>query len=201
MGDTNSLPNSKVARVIDKYDLNGMGDELETAWTSESDERTSLRDLADEFNCEVLRAAIKQAGTSAIDRDIENIYHILVSDSISNADTIRKERELQKSGVDIEDVRADFVTHQAIHTYLTKYRNAALSDRSGAQPERNIKTIQRLSGRVQAVVESTVEQMIKNDNIKNKEYKPLVNVTVICTECGADYPVVDLIREGGCDCE
>lgn len=201
MSENDSSPNSKVAWVIETYDLTGMGEKLEAAWTGESGERTSLRDLADEFNREVLRTAIKRAGTSAIDRDIENTYHILTSDDISDADTIRKERELQKEGVDIESVRSDFVTHQAIHTYLTKHRQAVFSDRSEDQPERNIKTIQRLTGRVQAVVESTIDQMIQNNSITNREYKTLVNVTVICPECGTDYPVVRLLREGGCDCE
>ena len=38
---------TKVARLIEKYELSGMGAELEAAWTGESGERTSLRDLAD----------------------------------------------------------------------------------------------------------------------------------------------------------
>ena len=39
---------TKVARLIDEYDLSGMGARLEAAWTGASGERTSLRDLADE---------------------------------------------------------------------------------------------------------------------------------------------------------
>ena len=42
--------NTKVGRVIRAYDLDGMGANLEAAWTGESGERTSLRDLADEVD-------------------------------------------------------------------------------------------------------------------------------------------------------
>ena len=59
-----SSVNTKVARVIRAYDLDGMGANLEAAWTGASGERTSLRDLADEFNEAVLRAALGEAGTS-----------------------------------------------------------------------------------------------------------------------------------------
>ena len=39
--------NTKVARVIREYGLDGMGAKLEAEWTGEAGERTSLRDLAD----------------------------------------------------------------------------------------------------------------------------------------------------------
>jgi len=54
--------NTKVARVIREYDLDGMGANLEAAWTGEAGERTSLRDLADEFNEAVLEAALRESG-------------------------------------------------------------------------------------------------------------------------------------------
>lgn len=37
---------SKVSRVIDEYDLDGLGAVLVDRWTSEGDERFSLRELA-----------------------------------------------------------------------------------------------------------------------------------------------------------
>lgn len=40
---------SKVARRINEYDLEGLGEEMARRWTAE-DDRWSLRDLADHFN-------------------------------------------------------------------------------------------------------------------------------------------------------
>ncbi|MFC6771661.1 rod-determining factor RdfA, partial [Halorubrum pallidum] len=57
MTDTSSRPNSKVARVIEAYDLAGLGAQLERQWTGADGDRTSLRDLADVFNRRVLEAA------------------------------------------------------------------------------------------------------------------------------------------------
>lgn len=41
---------TKVSRVIDEYDLDGFGDELERLWTATGDERKSLRELAETCN-------------------------------------------------------------------------------------------------------------------------------------------------------
>ena len=201
MSNPKPSSNSKVARVIEEYELAGMGEKLEAKWTGESGERTSLRDLADEFNREILRAAIRQTEKSATDSDVDSIYRVLMADQVSSGDTIRKERELKKEGVDIDRIRSDFVTHQAIHTYLTKHRGAVYSSNSQDQPERNIETIQRLKGRVQAVVESTINRMVTNNILSDREYQLLVSVTVVCTECGSNYSAVDLLRQGGCSCE
>lgn len=192
-------PSSKVARVIDDYELEGMGEYLESAWTGEDGTRTSLRDLADEFNQSVLGAAIRESGGRATDHDVAASYRVLTGDDVSNADTLRKERELERDGVDVERLRRNFVTHQAIHTYLTDYREAELEERS-VDPERKVETLERLEGRTAAVAESTLSSLVDADAVTDREYELFVEVRAVCEECGSDYALVDLIADGGCDC-
>lgn len=198
---TSSRPNTKVARVIGKYDLDGFGDDLEDEWTGASGERTSLRDLADEFNQSVLQAALRSAGETVAETDVESAYRTLTDDDVSRADEMRKRRELERSGLDVDDVLNDFVTHQAIHTYLTDYRGAELPDRSEGLLDRKIQTLERLQGRTTAVTESTIETLVSGDYLTDREYQVFLDVRVVCSNCGDDYAASDLLRNGGCDCE
>lgn len=52
----------KLTPVIDVYSLQGMGAELERRWTAEGDERSSLRDLAEYFNTEMLTTVLSRDG-------------------------------------------------------------------------------------------------------------------------------------------
>ncbi|MFC6613938.1 rod-determining factor RdfA [Halopenitus salinus] len=198
---TASRPNTKVARVIEKYDLGGLGEDLEEAWTGVAGERTSLRDLADEFNRSVLEAALRAAGETVAEADVESAYSTLTDDDVSRADEMRKRRELERAGVDVDDVLGDFVTHQAIHTYLTDYRGAELPDRSEGLVDRKIETLERLQGRTSAVTESTIETLVSGGHITDRDYQVFLDVRVVCGDCGTDHVVSDLLRDGGCDCE
>lgn len=197
MTDSDSRPNSKVARVIDTYELDGMGDHLEAQWTGTDGDRTSLRDLADVFNQSVLRAAMREARGSTIESDVMSTYATLTEDDAPAADRMRKRRELEQAGINVDTVLDDFVTHQAIHTYLKRYRGAELPDRSTDR----IKTIERLQGRTAAVAESTIESFINAGELSDHDYDVLVDVRAVCSDCRTDYALVDLLRQGGCDCQ
>ncbi|GAB3035139.1 rod-determining factor RdfA [Natronobiforma cellulositropha] len=191
---------TKVERVIDEYGLDGFGDHLEAAWVGDGTERTSLRDLATEFNIEVLQAALGEAGESTISSDVESTYQTLTDDDVPRADEIRKRRELERAGVDVDEVCTDFVTHQAIHTYLTTVRNAELTQDVEDRIERKKETIQRLASRTQVVTDSTLEELVRADLLTDRQYEVFVTVRVVCDACGADYTVDELITQGGCDC-
>lgn len=60
--DTSRGRRNKVARLIEEYDLAGIGKEMEQLWTAEEDRR-SLRDLAIYFNQSSLRRHLRR-GTS-----------------------------------------------------------------------------------------------------------------------------------------
>jgi len=190
--------NTKVARVIREYDLDGMGARLETAWVGETGERTSLRDLADEFNEAVLEAALRETGVSSLNVSVSDTYESLRGDS--GPSVTRARRRLEREGIDVNAVTEDFVTHQAIHTYLTQERDASLPARDDDMADRKVETIEKLQGRVSAVAESAISSLANAGELDRDDYDVLVDVRAVCHNCGADAPVGELIRRGGCSC-
>lgn len=144
MTTESSSVNTRVARVIKAYDLDGMGTSLETAWTGKEGERTSLRDLADEFNKAVLEAALREASVSSLSVDVSSTYNALRSDSGSEANRAR--RRLEREGIDVDKLTKNFVTHQAIHTYLPQERKASLPAADNDMADRKVETIEKLQG-------------------------------------------------------
>lgn len=201
---TSRQRNSKVARVIDKYELDGLGDELESSWTDEGDEQRSLRELADYFNERVLRVAMESAGMSPLDGEAENTYRLLSGDEVSGGARRSAEASLEREGVDPDELRRDFVSHQAIYTYLTKYRGVSRPSESRTdetQTEKDAQTIRRLRNRVVAVTEKTVENLRDTGRLTLGDFDVLVTISVYCNDCGTRREVSDLFARGGCKCE
>lgn len=185
-------PRSKVGRLIDRYDLDGLGEDLETRWTADSEQRHSLRELADYFNQRLLQAKLHGNGTVAADSEVERHYERLTADE-SPRDRTRKRRELERLGLDIDELESEFVTHQAVHSYLTRVRKATYE--TNANVDDGIETIRRLEGRAAAVTESTICQFLDDE-----EYDVFVDVRALCQQCGRQYSATDLLEAGGCQC-
>lgn len=198
MPDRSSGRKTKVARVIKDYNLEGMGAQLEAAWTGETGERTSLRDLADKFNEAVLEATLREAGVSPLNFEVAGTYDALSEES--GPESTRAERRLEREGVDIDVLAKDFVTHQAIHTYFTKEREASLPEDDRNPVDRKIETIEKLQGRAAAVTESAISSLASTDELDGDEYDILIDIRAVCPACGSDYPVGELLRQGGCKC-
>ncbi|WP_224337621.1 rod-determining factor RdfA [Haloprofundus halobius] len=196
-------PNSKVARVIKAYDLGPeFGQRLERLWTGEGERRHSLRDLADRFNRRVLEAAMTAAGASTLDGEVENVYRLLTDDEVSSGMRTEARVRLEREGIDIDSVERDFVTYQAIRSYLKEYRGAEYERSSDADRVENAtQSIQRLRSRAATVTEGNLEQLQGNEHITLGEFRLLVEMSVLCEECGAQYGIDDLLERGGCDCQ
>lgn len=191
----------KVGRLIESYGLDGEGDRLERRWLGDGVERTSLRTLADEFNRELLATALDDAGLNPVDADLETTYRVLTDDSESEGARTQKRLELSREGVDVERLVADFVSHQAVHTYLREYRGVERRENADAdQLQNDVETLRRLQSRAESVTADAVERSANTDRIDVGDVDVLVNVRVFCQDCGADYDAEALLRRGGCDC-
>lgn len=193
---------NKVAAILERHGLEEFGDWMVAAWAGEDMDRHSLRELKDEFNKRVLKTHIEAAGESLISSDIDTAYEILTADEGDNAERVQKRRDLERMGLDFEEIRAEFVTHQTIHNYLTKVRGLDFDEASYEdQLERNIETLQRLQSRMDVVTENTIDRMCDADRDVGEKYDILVDVRVVCRFCGNRYPAVNLIQQGGCPCD
>lgn len=199
--ETSSGRRIKVQRLIDEYELTGLGSEMERLWTTDRDDRMSLRALADYFNQHLLEVAMADAGLQPLSGEAENIYHLLTGDEVTGADQTRTRRRLERDGIDVEQLLSDFVTYQAIRTYLKEYRNAEYTTNKNNLIDREKVSIQRLRGRMTTVVESKLEQLEKNDELVLGDYRTVADINVYCADCGAQYGIDDLLDKGGCDCD
>jgi hypothetical protein len=203
MGDTDDTYRSKVDRLITEHELEGLGDELERRWTREED-RDSLRDLAEYFNRQLLERAVETSRLEPIEGEIDNIYRILREDGVSSGVRQETKNRLSQHGIDVESLEADFVTYQAVRTYLQNYRNVESPDTTpDARSHRESKqsTVQQLTGRLRTITTDALTELKKAGHLTLGEFEVIVSVNVHCTDCGLRLSVTELFREGGCQCD
>ena len=190
---------NKVDTVIRKYDLVGMGAELEDRWVGADGDKESTRDLADYFNQSVLESAIEGSDAPTLSGDIQQVYQSLREDD-ADAPLIRS--RLEQNGVNIESVTDDFISHQTVYRYLKNDRGAARPEQTPAERKQNaIDSIQRLRGRTTAVTRQTIESLEKNNAISAGDFNIINEVQVLCEDCGRSYDIVAFLEQGGCGCQ
>ena len=202
MADSNARPGPKpkVARLIEKYDLEGLGAELERRWT-DPDHRESLRSLADAFNERVLRAALAAAGVDTVTEDVSYLYSVLDGEAGSRGERTQIERRLEREGVDVATLTEEFVSYGAIRSYLTGYRDASLpDDESATGRDSAARAIEGLRQRTVSVTESKLETLRDTDQLRLGPHRVLADVQVLCERCGKQYDVGELLESGACDC-
>lgn len=192
---------SKVARLVDDHDLEGLGDELEARWTATGDDHWSLRDLAAHVNRAVVRERLHEAGLTPTESAVER-YAALVNDGdLGTGDRTTLRRRLEREGVDVDNLEQSVVTYQAVRSYLTEYRDAEY-DRGESDRLAAVSTaVQKLRGRVVSVTESKLERLRDASDLALGEFRVMVDVRVLCTDCNTQHGIGDLLADGGCNCD
>ena len=190
---------SKVVQLLAEYDLQGLGAELEQLWTAE-DDRSSLRDLAVYFNQHLVERALEDANEQVLDGEVENIYRLLTDEEVSSAERTRVRRRLERDDVDVDALESDFVTYQAIRTYLQEHRGAEYTPAETEPLEREATNLQQMRGRTAVVTEGKLEQLRENNELVLDEFRTLVNIQVVCDGCNTQFDVFELLDRGGCAC-
>ncbi|WP_309484883.1 rod-determining factor RdfA [Halorhabdus salina] len=186
----------KVARVISAYDLDSLGDEIEQRWLATGEQKMSLRDLADYFNQRVLEAAIEDSDVSLLDTDVGTLYEQLTADDVSSGTKTRVKRRLDRNGVDIESVKSDFVTHQAIHTYLREYRGVSQPEVTTEEHVNTVRErIQKLQDRSAAVTKDGIESLQREGVVPEGDINVIVDIQILHTETDEQYNVFELFED------
>lgn len=195
-------PDGKVERLIEKHALGDIGADLASRWTAEDpDERSSLRDLATFFNRRLLQAVLVEQGVDTLDGEVENHYRLLTDDDVSAADRTRAERRLERHGIDVDTLRSEFVSYQAIRTFLTEQRGVQYSETTRSTDQDTAREqIDKLRNRLISVTESKLDQIASNGQLTLGDHDVTVDVQVYCNDCGEQYEVSMMLDRGGCDC-
>jgi len=193
----------KVGRTSGAYQLEGIDEFLREGWLGRDGPEWSLRELADEFNKRVLSSAIAEVGETPLDSQLASYYRALTDEDASAGERTEVTRELQRAGVDVEQVESDFVSHQTIHTHLTDCLEVEKTDVPAEPPvhrgEQREK-IQALLNRCVAVTEDSIGRLVTHEDLTVGEFEVFAELTVLCTDCGRRQSVTELLRTGHCDC-
>jgi len=187
-------PRSKVARVIAEYDQEGLGEELAERWLATGERGMSLRELASYCNEQLLEAALERNGMNTFGVDNETLYEQLTDSDVSGTRT-SVERRLERNGIDIDALRDDFVTHQAIHTYLREYRGVEQPEPSDEERRTKlVERVQKLQDRSTAVTTDAIESLQRAELAPQGEFDVVVDIQVIYSESGEQHNVFDLLE-------
>jgi hypothetical protein len=203
MSETVGEPNRryKVGRVLAEYGLADLHESLPGLWLGDGGGEMSLRELADHINVALLRRAMEEAGVDPLEGEAENAYRLLTDDDVSVGVSTQQRNRLERQGVDVRPLEDDFVTHQAVHTYLTGVLDVSKDRDDGTDPvEKHEQRIQRLRSRTEAVAENSLSELDRAGNLALGEHNVVVDLQVYCRDCGSQYDISTLFRQGGCDC-
>lgn len=200
-GEGESPCGCKVTRVATDHDLNAIHADLERQWTGEPD--ASVRDLADQFNRRILRAALVDAGRTPIRGEVENIYGILQGEDTDAASRTETRERLRREGLPLDDLEDGFVSHQTMYRHLTDCLD--LEKDPPIEDEEDLVETWRdrllaLEARTARVTERGIEQLQAGGALDVGSAEVLVDVNVICNDCGAFYTVEQLLDRRTCEC-
>lgn len=191
---------TKVGRLLEQYDFDDFGAELERRWTGEAGERESLRTLADAFNKRILEEKMVRAGMKPLDGEVSNIYRLLTDEDISSGTKVETEARFRQHDIDIDELQKDFVTYQAIRTYLKDVRDASYSDEDTDSVATARSSFDKLIGRTTAVVREKFQQLSDAGHVDLGSFQVQTTVNVYCEDCGRQYEARELLKRGGCEC-
>lgn len=198
----------KVGRVLSEYGLASLHERLPALWTGEgeeagdTEETASLRDLADRINVALVRSALEDAGEDPLEGEAENAYRLLSGEDVSAGVRIQQRNRLERAGVDVDSLDDDFVTHQAVHTYLTDGLGITKQEADDADPvETHEERIQRLRNRLAAVVDGSIGELEAAGELDVGDVDTTVSLQLYCTECETQFELTELLERGGCHCD
>lgn len=191
----------KTSKVLSKYELADLHEKLPELWVGKSGEEISLRDLADRINIAIIRAALEEAGEDPLEGEAENVYRLLEGDDVSTGVCIKQQNRLERVGIDVEEMKNDFVTHQAVYTYLTQGLDISKgsTDRTDQTKKHEVR-IQRLRSRLDAVLQQSINDLRNANQITTGDIDTTVSLQVYCEDCGSQYELLQLFQNGGCNC-
>lgn len=195
-------PCCKVGRLVREYGLDGFDEELERRWTGRDGDSASLRELQRVTNRRLLTEALIDAGVPPIDGEAENFRRILTDPQVSESRRIDARRRLESDGLDVDQVRSDFVSHQTVYNHLRTCRGVDSTDEtSGAgRLEQARSRVFGLQNRTELVTEQSLSQLGSHDLLSPAEFDVVVDIQAVCEECGRSQDIESLLERGGCVC-
>jgi hypothetical protein len=129
-------------------------------------------------------------------------YRNLTDEDVSTGVQTDTRSRLERNGIDVDALQSDFVTYQAIRSYLKEWRGAAYEGPSDDEKiQKDLESIQRLMTRTMSVTEERIEKLRNSDRFELGDFEVFLDAQVLCQECGSQYSVSELFDQRGCECQ
>jgi hypothetical protein len=197
VGDTAySNCSCKVGRNVDKYGLRYLDEDLRRRREEDGE---SLRDLAAFVNARILDRAMATARAEVVG-DAPAVYEALTGDDVGSARRAEVRRQLETTGVPVEDVERDFVSHQTVSDHLGRCLDVDTGRDATTDPDEAAELIGWARDRDEQIIDRTLARLRRADALDTGPLDVTVSVRVTCERCGATHRVDELLERGGCDC-
>jgi len=187
----------KVERVTERYDLHEADERL---LRRRENEDASLRELETHLNRRLLKREMFEQGMSPLDGEVENYYRLLTDDTVMTTARREARRKLEEAGIDVDGVKADFVSYQTVRKHLNECLDTDTSEEYTPQPDNDLRNIEKIQQRLQNVVEKSVRRLTEHDVIQIGSPEANVSVKVTCGDCGRTYAIGTLFQRRKCRC-
>ncbi|SER38108.1 rod-determining factor RdfA [Natrinema salaciae] len=197
----------KVGRSVERYELDGLNDELRR---KRFDEEASLRELADFVNRQILAAAIESTpldltdiayGAVSPDDALSAVYETLTSDSVAADREVRVRTRLEQQGVDIAAIESDWVTHPTVRGHLNDCLGIDTSRSARITPDESRDTIEWARTRCARIVEQTVSRLVTSGHLAIADFDVTITIQITCGECGRTHRPTELLEQRSCSCD
>lgn len=203
---TDGTCSCKVGRNAERYDLDGLNDDLRR---KRFDDEASLRELADFVNRRILESAIERAGLDLTDiaygavtpdDALSAVYDTLTSDSVTADRVVRVRTRLEQHGIDTETIESDWITHPTVRGHLNECLGIDTSRSTRITPDDSRDTIEWARTRCNRIVEQTVSRLVSSGHVSISDFDVSVTIQVTCADCGRTYRPTELLEQRSCDC-
>lgn len=180
-----------------QYGLSGLDEEIVARRREDS---LSLRDIARLVNTRILDAALETVEAD-VAGDPESVYETLAGDDVAPERKADLTDRLEFLGLDVDELRDDFVSHQTVKHHLNGCLDVDTS-RSGLESIEDGKAqIQYSRDRHRTVLDSTIGQLVQTGELDIGEYELSQTASITCTDCSRSYRLEEFLDRGRCECE
>jgi hypothetical protein len=201
-GSAESNDDLKILRTAAKYGLTDLLETLADQWATGGGDGPSTREVADRFNKQALREALRESDYETFETELDVIYDVVRDDEQTSAEALAVRERLVETSVPTEELRNDFVSHQTVHTYFTDIRD--LSYERDVDPEKRRQrvddAIQKMKSRTTTMAGTNLDRLRSTNAVAVGDYDIVTEVTVYCRDCGGRFTFGDILERGRCDC-
>lgn len=198
--------NPKAEVLIQKYDLDGVLEEIQYRWELDDDNRWGIRKCGRYFNTQIVESVLRNQIHNAPDNySSREIYELLDGDD-DEVDT-RKRTDIrnwfQKHGVDPDELEDDFIHYRTLFKYLKEVQEASSPEHRLSPSERRdqaLNNIKKSRNRFEASIQKEIQRAQNAGSLPETDIEFKMNPKVQCHDCGTILALTKYIQSG-CNCD